>query len=177
MAQKTTATASVTVIDDTSIRPFRVDVAAKTIDEMRRRIVATQWPERETVDDSSQGVQLQTIQELAHYWATDYDWRTCEATLNAHPQFMTEVDGLQIHFIHARSKHEHALPLVINHGWPGSIIEQLKIIDRLTDPTAHGGAHRTPSTSSSRRCRATGSRPSRREQGGARSAWVELGTN
>ena len=140
MAQKTTATASVTVIDDTSIRPFRVDVAAKTIDEMRRRIVATQWPERETVDDSSQGVQLQTIQELAHYWATDYDWRTCEATLNAHPQFMTEVDGLQIHFIHARSKHEHALPLVINHGWPGSIIEQLKIIDRLTDPTAHGGS-------------------------------------
>ena len=140
MAQKTTATASVTVIDDTSIRPFRVDVAAKTIDEMRRRIVATQWPERETVDDSSQGVQLQTIQELAHHWATDYDWRTCEATLNAHPQFMTEVDGLRIHFIHARSKHEHALPLVINHGWPGSIIEQLKIIDRLTDPTAHGGS-------------------------------------
>ena len=140
MAQKTTATASVTVIDDTSIRPFRVDVPAETIDEMRRRIVATQWPERETVSDSSQGVQLETIQELARYWATDYDWRTCEATLNALPHFMTEIDGLQIHFIHARSKHEDALPLVINHGWPGSIIEQLKIIDRLTDPTAHGGS-------------------------------------
>ena len=140
MPQKTTATASVTVIDDTSIRPFRVDVPAEAIDEMRRRIAATQWPERETVSDTSQGVQLETIKELARYWATDYDWRTCEATLNALPHFMTEIDGLQIHFIHARSEHESALPLVINHGWPGSIIEQLKIIDRLTDPTAHGGS-------------------------------------
>jgi len=140
MAQKTTATASVTVIDDTSIRPFRVDVPAETIDEMRRRIAATQWPERETVSDSSQGVQLGTIKELARYWATDYDWATCVTTLNALPHFMTEIDGLQIHFIHARSEHESALPIVINHGWPGSIIEQLKIIDRLTDPTAHGGS-------------------------------------
>jgi pimeloyl-ACP methyl ester carboxylesterase len=130
----------VTVIDDTSIRPFRVDVPAETIDEMRRRITATQWPERETVSDSTQGVQLETIKELARYWAKDYDWRTCEATLNALPHFMTEIDGLQIHFIHARSEHESALPLVINHGWPGSIIEQLKVIDRLTDPTAHGGS-------------------------------------
>ena len=140
MAQKTTATASVTVIDDSSIRPFRVDVSAETIDDMRRRIAATQWPERETVSDSSQGVQLETMKELARYWATDYDWRTCQETLNALPHFMTEIDGLQIHFIHARSEHETALPLVINHGWPGSIIEQLKIIDRLTDPTAHGGS-------------------------------------
>jgi pimeloyl-ACP methyl ester carboxylesterase len=140
MAQTTTATASVTAIDDASIRPFRVDVSAETIDEMRRRIAATRWPERETVSDSSQGVQLEAIEELARHWATDYDWRTCEATLNALPQFMTEIDGLQIHFIHARSVHEDALPLVVNHGWPGSIIEQLKIIDRLTDPTAHGGS-------------------------------------
>ncbi len=140
MAQKTAATASVTVIDDTSIRPFRLSFPDEAIVEMRRRIVATQWPERETVSDSSQGVQLETIQELARYWATDYDWRTCEAKLNALPHFMTEIDGLPIHFIHARSKHEDALPLVINHGWPGSIIEQLKIIDRLTDPTAHGGS-------------------------------------
>ena len=117
------------------------------------------------MSDSSQGVRLETIQELARYWATDYDWRTCEAKLNALPHFMTEIDGLPIHFIHARSKHEDALPLVINHGWPGSIIEQLKIIDRLTDPTAHGG-----STS------AMASQANRRAQAGAPSAWVEPGS-
>jgi pimeloyl-ACP methyl ester carboxylesterase len=139
MAHTTAATASVTVIDDTSVRPFRLDVPAQAIADMRGRIVATQWPERETVSDSSQGVRLETIQELARYWATDYDWRVCEAKLNALPHFMTEIDGLQIHFIHARSKHDDALPIVINHGWPGSIVEQLKIIDRLTEPTAHGG--------------------------------------
>ena len=107
--------------------------------DLRRRIDATRWPERETVTDTSQGVQLATMQELARYWATDYDWRKCEAKLNALPQFITEIDGLDIHFIHVRSKHENALPLIVTHGWPGSIIEQLKIIDPLTNPTAHGG--------------------------------------
>jgi pimeloyl-ACP methyl ester carboxylesterase len=125
---------------DVSIRPFTVSFPAEKITELRRRIAATQWPERETVTDTSQGVQLATMRDLAQYWATDYDWRRCEAKLDALPQFMTEIDGLDIHFIHARSKHEDALPLIISHGWPGSIIEQLKIIDPLTDPTAHGGS-------------------------------------
>jgi pimeloyl-ACP methyl ester carboxylesterase len=123
-----------------TIRPFRIDVPEKDLVDLRRRIEATRWPERETVADQSQGVQLATIQELARYWATDYDWRKCEAKLHALPQFMTEIDGLDIHFIHVRSKHEDALPLIVNHGWPGSIIEQLKIIGPLTDPTAHGGS-------------------------------------
>ena len=123
-----------------AMRPFHVDVPEERLADLRRRIAATQWPERETVPDQSQGVQLATMQELARYWATDYDWRKVEARLNALPQFMTEIDGLDFHFIHARSKHENALPLVINHGWPGSIIEQLKIIDPLTNPTAHGGS-------------------------------------
>ena len=108
--------------------------------DLRQRIAATRWPEQETVADKSQGVQLATMQELARYWATDYDWRKFEAKLNALPQFMTEIDGLDIHFIHVRSKHENALPLIVTHGWPGSIIEQLKIIDPLTNPTAHGGS-------------------------------------
>jgi pimeloyl-ACP methyl ester carboxylesterase len=124
----------------TAIRPFHVDVAEDALDDLRRRINATNWPERETVADESQGVPLALIQDLARYWATEYDWRKCEAALNALPQFITEIDGLDIHFIHVRSQHEDALPLVVNHGWPGSIIEQLKIIDRLTDPTAHGGS-------------------------------------
>jgi pimeloyl-ACP methyl ester carboxylesterase len=123
-----------------AIRPFHVDMPDETLAEMRRRIAATVWPERETVPDSSQGVPLATMQELARYWASDYDWRRCEATLNALPQFITEIDGLDIHFIHVRSKHDDALPLVINHGWPGSIIEQLKIIDPLVNPTAHGAS-------------------------------------
>jgi pimeloyl-ACP methyl ester carboxylesterase len=106
---------------------------------LRRRINSTRWPERETVTDASQGVQLVTTQALAHYWATEYDWRKCEAKLNALPQFITEIDGLDIHFIHVRSKHENSLPLIVTHGWPGSIVEQLKIIDPLTNPTAHGG--------------------------------------
>jgi len=122
-----------------AIRPFNVEIPQERLDDLRRRIAATQWPERETVGDSSQGVRLETMRELARYWATDYDWRTCEAKLNALPHFLTEIDGLEIHFIHVRSPHEDALPLIVNHGWPGSIIEQLKIIDRLTDPTAHGG--------------------------------------
>ncbi len=136
----TQTTASRTGSDDPSIRPFSVGVPDEALDEMRRRIVATQWPERETVPDTSQGVPLETMQDLARYWAAEYDWRTCEAQLNALPHFITEIDGLDIHFIHARSEHDDAVPIVVNHGWPGSIIEQLKIIDRLTDPTAHGGS-------------------------------------
>jgi pimeloyl-ACP methyl ester carboxylesterase len=129
-----------TVKTTTEIRPFRVDIPDEALDDLRRRIAATQWPEKETVADQSQGVPLAMIQELARYWATDYDWRKCEAKLNALPQFMTELDGLDIHFIHVRSQHEDALPLVVNHGWPGSIIEQLKLIDPLTNPTAHGAS-------------------------------------
>ena len=107
--------------------------------DLRARIKATRWPEKETVADDTQGVQLATMQKLARYWATEYDWRKVEARLNALPQFITEIDGLDIHFIHVRSKHENALPLIVTHGWPGSVIEQLKIIDPLTNPTAHGG--------------------------------------
>jgi pimeloyl-ACP methyl ester carboxylesterase len=124
----------------TAIRPFHVDVPEEQLTDLRRRIAATQWPEAETVADSSQGVPLAVMQELARHWATDYDWRACEARLNALPQFTTGIDGLEIHFIHARSRHEDALPIVVNHGWPGSVVEQLKIVDRLTDPTAHGGS-------------------------------------
>ena len=126
--------------DKTAIRPFRVSVPEEELTELRRRIKATRWPERETVTDQSQGVELETAQRLARYWATDYDWRKCEARLNALPNFLTEIDGLDIHFIHARSKHEDALPLIVTHGWPGSITEQMKIIEPLTDPTAHGGS-------------------------------------
>jgi len=122
------------------VRPFRFNVSEEELTDLRRRINATKWPERETVTDDSQGVQLATTQALARYWATDYDWRTCEAMLNALPQFMTEIDGLDMHFIHVRSKHENALPLIVTHGWPGSVIEQLKIIDPLTNPTAHGAS-------------------------------------
>jgi len=125
---------------DDAIRPFRIDVPEEAIVDLRRRISATRWPDRETVTDQSQGVQLTTIQELARHWATDYDWRKVEAKLNALPQFITEIDGLDIHFVHVRSKHEQALPLIVTHGWPGSIIEQLKIIDPLADPTAHGAS-------------------------------------
>ncbi|HUS09981.1 MAG TPA: alpha/beta fold hydrolase [Pyrinomonadaceae bacterium] len=125
--------------DKTAIRPFQIKVPETDLTELRRRIKATRYPERETIADDTQGVQLATIQKLARYWSTDYDWRKIEARLNALPQFITEVDGLDIHFIHVRSKHENALPLIVTHGWPGSIIEQLKIIEPLTNPTAHGG--------------------------------------
>jgi pimeloyl-ACP methyl ester carboxylesterase len=125
---------------DRSIRPFTFRVPQAKLNDLRRRIAATQWPEKETVADSSQGVPLATMQVLARYWATDYDWRKCEAKLNALPQFITEIDGLNIHFIHVRSKHENALPLIVTHGWPGSVIEQLKIIDPLTNPTAYGAS-------------------------------------
>ena len=126
--------------DGSAIRPFHVHIPEAELVDLRRRIAATRWPDRETVTDQSQGVQLATMQKLARYWATDYDWRKCEARLNALPQFITEIDGLDIHFIHVRSKHENALPLIVTHGWPGSIIEQLKIIDPLTNPTAHGAS-------------------------------------
>ncbi len=125
--------------DKATIRPFRVNFAEAELDNMRRRIDATKWPEKETVTDASQGVPLATMQKLARYWATEYDWRKVEAKLNALPNFITEIDGLDIHFIHVRSKHDNALPVIITHGWPGSVIEQLKIVDPLVNPTAHGG--------------------------------------
>jgi len=135
------ATATVTPPGgDASIRPFRFHAADEALADLRRRIAATRWPERETVADASQGVQLATMRALASYWETQHDWRRAEAALNAYPQFLTEIDGLDIHFIHVRSKHPHALPVIITHGWPGSIIEQMKIIGPLTDPAAHGGA-------------------------------------
>src|SRR6478735_5153121 len=130
-----------TSTDKTAIRPFGpVSVPQSELDDLRARIQATRWPERETVSDSSEGVQLETMQKVAQYWATDYDWRKCEARLNALPQFITEIDGLDIHFIHVRSKHANAMPLIVTHGWPGSIVEQLKIIDPLVNPTAHGAS-------------------------------------
>ena len=126
--------------DQAAVRPFQVSFPEAELTDLRRRILATRWPERETVTDDSQGVPLSTIQELARYWGTDYDWSKCEERLSSFPQFITEIDGLDIHFIHVRSKHEDALPLIVTHGWPGSIIEQMKIIDALTDPTAHGAS-------------------------------------
>ena len=126
--------------DKTAIRPFQVGFSDAELADLRKRISATRWPERETVTDDSQGVPLQTMQDLAQYWATDYDWRKCEAKLNALPNFVTEIDGLDIHFIHIRSQHEGALPLIVTHGWPGSIIEQLKIIEPLTNPTSNGAS-------------------------------------
>src|SRR6185369_6184678 len=134
MSQASTQTA-----DQTVIRPFKVKFSEAELADLRKRINATQWPEQELVADASQGVQLGTMRKLARYWAGEYDWRRAEAKLNALPQFLTEIDGLDIHFIHVRSKHEHALPLIITHGWPGSVIEMLKIIEPLTNPTAHGG--------------------------------------
>src|ERR687894_2417364 len=122
-----------------AIRPFHVEVPEEELTELRRRIVATRWPSRELVPDRSQGVQLATVQELARYWAGEYDWRRCEARLNALPQFTTEIDGVEIHFIHVRSPHADALPLIMTHGWPGSVVELLDSIGPLTDPTAHGG--------------------------------------
>src|SRR5580693_5055158 len=125
--------------NETEIRPFRVDMPDEAIADLRRRIAARRWPSRELVADRSQGVQLATLQELARYWATDYDWAACEAKLNALPQFKTVIDGLDIHFIHVKSEHTDALPLVMTHGWPGSVIELLDSVGPLTNPTAHGG--------------------------------------
>ena len=126
--------------DKNAIRPFQVNIPEAELTELRRRINSTKWPERELVADATQGVQLATVQALARYWGTEYDWRKVEARLNALPQFITEIDGLDIHFIHVRSKHDDALPLIVTHGWPGSVIEQLKIVDPLTNPTAHGAS-------------------------------------
>src|SRR6202040_2003097 len=132
--------AAATAAEDKSIRPFTVPIVPQAaLDDLRRRIAATRWPEKETVTDATQGVQLATMQKLASYWGKDYDWRKCEAKLKALPNFITTIDGLDIHFIHVRSKNPNALPIIITHGWPGSIVEQLKIIDPLTNPTAHGG--------------------------------------
>src|SRR3954463_16334392 len=125
--------------DATAIRRFTIETPESELEDMRARIGATRWPSKELVADRSQGVQLATLQELARYWATDYDWRTCEARLNALPQLTTEIDGVDIHFLHVRSPHEHAMPLIMTHGWPGSVVELLDIVAPLTDPTAHGG--------------------------------------
>src|SRR6266404_8147252 len=133
------AAADVKPVEKAAIRPFRVDVSEEALTDLRRRIKATRWPEKETVADTSQGVPLAPLQDLARYWATDYDWRKCEAKLNALSQFTTEIDGVDIHFIHITSAHENALPLIMTHGWPGSIIELLETVDPLTDPTGHGG--------------------------------------
>jgi pimeloyl-ACP methyl ester carboxylesterase len=130
---------STTVKTATDIRPFQIEVAQEDLDDLRRRIAETRWPSKELVDDRSQGVQLATVKELARYWANDYDFGNVQARLNAHPQFTTEIDGVDIHFIHVRSKHENALPLIMTHGWPGSVMELLETIGPLTDPTAHGG--------------------------------------
>jgi pimeloyl-ACP methyl ester carboxylesterase len=131
---------AVATTEASSIRPFEYHATEEQLADLRRRIAAMKWPEQELVPDASQGVQLATMQKLASYWSTDYDWRKVEAKLNSIPQFITEIDGLDIHFIHVRSKHDDALPLIVTHGWPGSIIEQLKIIDPLTNPTAYGGS-------------------------------------
>ncbi len=125
--------------EEAAVRPFRIDVPEEELAELRQRITATRWPSKELVEDRSQGVQLATLQELARSWATDYDWRKCEEKLNALPQFLTEIDGVDIHFIHVRSRHEDALPLIMTHGWPGSVVELLETVGPLTDPTAHGG--------------------------------------
>ncbi len=138
-AMPAAAGASAPPADPTAIRPFRIHVPDAALADMNRRVLATRWPERELVDDASQGVKLATMQKLARYWATLYDWRKCEDHLNGLPNFVTEIDGVDIHFIHVRSRHANALPVIVTHGWPGSIIEQLKIIGPLTDPTAHGG--------------------------------------
>jgi len=128
-----------TSADRQAIRPFQINIPESELADLKRRIEATRWPEKETVDDATQGVQLATTQALARYWATDYDWHKCEARLKTLPNFITEIDGLDIHFIHVRSKHENALPIIITHGWPGSVVEQLKLVGPLTDPMAYGG--------------------------------------
>ena len=148
------STAAETAID---IRSFQIEVPEEELAELRRRIEATRWPSKELVEDRSQGVQLKTMQELARYWTTDYDWRKAEARLNALPQFTTEIDGVDIHFIHVRSQHEDALPLIMTHGWPGSVIELLETVGPLTDPTAHGGQAEDAFTWCCRHCPVTGS--------------------
>lgn len=160
------AKASVTAVaEDKAVRPFRIAVPEEALVDLRRRVVATRWPERETVTDQSQGVRLVKIQELVRYWGTDYDWRKGEAKLNALPQFVTTIDGLDIQFVHVRSRHANAMPLLMTHGWPGSIFELLKVIGRLTDPTAHGG-RAEDAFDLCPRCPAMASRASRRPPAG-----------
>jgi hypothetical protein len=161
----------------TAVRPFTVDVPQAEIDALRARVAATRWPDKETVDDRSQGVRLAKLRPLVEYWGTGYDWRKVEARLNALPQFMTEIDGLDIQFAHVRSPHDDALPLLMTHGWPGSIIELMKGIEPLTNPTAHGGRAEDASTSSCRRCPATASRASRRRPAGVRPGWRPRSTS
>ncbi len=159
------------------IRPFTIAVPDADIDDLRRRLAATRWPEAEAVDDLTQGIPLAYVQEVCQYWRDDYDWRRCEAGLNAHPNHIVEIDGLDIHFQHVRSPHDDATPLVLTHGWPGSIVEFQKVIGPLTDPTAHGGTLTTRSTSSSRRFPATGGAASRRPPGGASNGSPRPGTS
>ena len=140
MSVSTSGDPETVVVAEASIRTFSIGFPQEDLDELRRRVRATRWPERETVDDQSQGVQLRTVQALASHWGTDYDWSPFEGRLKALPHFVTEIDGLDIHFIHVRSTHEDALPVIVTHGWPGSVVEQLKIVEPLTDPTAHGGS-------------------------------------
>ena len=169
---------STTIETTTEIRPFTVEIPDEQIDDLRRRIAATRWPTKELVPDRSQGVQLDALQALARYWENDYDFSRVEAELNALPQFTTEIDGVDIHFIHVQSQHEDALPLIMTHGWPGSVIELLETIGPLTDPTAHGGKPRTRSTSCCRPCPATASPASPTElgwsSGRVAQAWAEL---
>ena len=139
-----TTTSPRATAEGTSVRPFEITVPEADLVELRRRIAAVRWPSKELVTDRSQGVQLATIQALAHYWTTEYDWRRCEARLNVLPQFKTEIDGEDVHFIHVTSPHEDALPLIMTHGWPGSVIELLEAVGPLTDPTAHGGSAGEP---------------------------------
>ena len=161
---------STTVKTGIDISPFHVEIPEAELDDLRRRVGATRWPTRELVEDRSQGVQLAAMQALARYWASEYDWRRCEARLNALPQFTTEIDGVDIHFIHVKSPHADALPLIMTHGWPGSVIELLETIGPLTDPTAHGGSAETRSTSSCRPFPGTASRPSRSRSAGTPAA-------
>ena len=161
---------------ETPIRTFRVNVPEAELTDMRRRIAATRWPEKETVADTSQGVPLRPLQDLARYWATDYDWRKCEAKLNALPQFVTEIDGLDIHFIHVRSKHKGALPVIVTHGWPGSILEQIKLVGPLTDPTAFGGRAEDAFDVVIPSIQVMGFRASRRRPAGILPAWRALGS-
>ena len=161
---------STTVDTAPDIRSFQIEIPQEQIDDLRQRIAATRWPTKELVEDRSQGVQLAALRELAIDWTTEYDWRKCEARLNALPQFTTEIDGVNIHFIHVRSQHEDALPLIMTHGWPGSVIEFLDTVGPLTDPTAHGGTPRTHSTSCCRPCLATASRASRPSSAGTPAA-------
>jgi hypothetical protein len=157
--------------NQTTVRPFRVEIPEEDLAELRRRIAATRWPEKEPVADQSQGVQLATMQALARYWETEYDFGRLEARLNALPQFLTELDGLDIHFIHLRSPHEDALPLIITHGWPGSVVEMLNVVSPLADPTAHGGDAADAFHVVVPSMLATGSPPSRRRPAGTPPVW------